>query len=321
MSHQIDMSNNRANMAYVNEKPWHGLGQELTQGASIDVWKQEAGMDWSIVETPVRFIDTDGLLHQTNDKKVLYRGDTKLPLSVVGDDYRVVQPSEILEFFRDLVNDAGMFLETAGCLFGGRTFWAMANTKKVDYVGMPDDIVKGHLLLTSGCTGMISTSSFFNATRVVCNNTLKIANTESTANRVRVTHRSVFDADMVKRKLGLYDEAWANYIETANKLAKQNVSDTAAKVIIDSLILTNVEDPAKASMHSKNQADFIMNLYRTGAGSNMTYGNAYGLLNAFTEYVDHYSRNRTADARLWNQFFGAGDKLKQDAFMKVKELL
>lgn len=29
MSHEIDMSNNRANMAYVGKVPWHELGQQI----------------------------------------------------------------------------------------------------------------------------------------------------------------------------------------------------------------------------------------------------------------------------------------------------
>jgi hypothetical protein len=35
MSHEIDMSNGRANMAYVGEKPWHGLGASINPDASI----------------------------------------------------------------------------------------------------------------------------------------------------------------------------------------------------------------------------------------------------------------------------------------------
>ena len=27
MAHELDFSNGRANMAYVGEKPWHGLGR------------------------------------------------------------------------------------------------------------------------------------------------------------------------------------------------------------------------------------------------------------------------------------------------------
>ena len=41
MAHEIDMSNNRANMAFVGEIPWHGLGQELTEDADLNTWKVE----------------------------------------------------------------------------------------------------------------------------------------------------------------------------------------------------------------------------------------------------------------------------------------
>lgn len=323
MAHQIDMTNDRANMAFVGSRDqiWHGLGQQLTENASIEDWKREAGMDWEIVETPVQFVGIDGNTHTVNDKKVLYRGDTHAPLSVVGSDYKTIQPGEVLEFFRDIVSDNGMYLETAGCLFGGRRFWAMANTKKVSYIGMPDDIVKGHLLLATSADGTMASVASFQSTRVVCNNTLRIALNEAKANRVRVTHRTEFNPEMVKSRLGLYDEAWDQYIENANKLASKKVSDLEAKAIIDSLILSKPEDPTKSSMQSQNQADFIMSLYKgAGMGSDMTYGNGYGVLNAVTEYVDHHSRNRTADSKLWNQFFGAGDKLKQDAFETLMQL-
>ena len=304
-------------MAFVGDrsKIWHGLGQSLSQNSTIEEWKTQAGMDWDIVETPVMYLGNDGQQHPMNDRKVLYRSDTNMGLSVVGSEYKTIQPGEVLEFFRDLVSDTGMYIDTAGCLFGGRRFWALANSDKLDYVGKPEDTVKGNLMLATSADGTLATVASWQATRTVCNNTLKLALAENSSNRVRVTHRSVFDTDMVKRKLGLYDEAWNRYIEEANKLASKRVTDLEAKAIIDSLILSKPEDAEKSSMQSKNQADFIMNLYKgAGMGANMTYGNAYGVLNSITEFVDHHSRNRTADAKLWNQFFGTGDNLKQEAF-------
>jgi hypothetical protein len=40
MAHQLEQ------MAYVGETPWHGLGNQLTQNQPIEVWAQQAGMDW-----------------------------------------------------------------------------------------------------------------------------------------------------------------------------------------------------------------------------------------------------------------------------------
>ena len=125
MAHLIE------SMAYRQEKPWHGLGSQLPAGQSIETWQQAAGMDWSINESDVLYSAdaTNGLHLRTNpDSKVLFRSDTFAPLSVVSKRYKVVQPNEILEFYRSLVSAGGFELETAGVLKGGKKLWALAKT-------------------------------------------------------------------------------------------------------------------------------------------------------------------------------------------------
>lgn len=107
-------------MAYANETPWHGLGNQLQPKQPIEVWADKAGMDWQIKESEVRFL-ADGIghlgsIHSFAEQKVLYRSDTKEPLSVVSQRYQVVQPREVLEFYRDLTEMSGYELETAGVL-------------------------------------------------------------------------------------------------------------------------------------------------------------------------------------------------------------
>lgn len=323
MSHELSTRQDGfVEMAFVGEQAWHGLGNELSQDSTIEEWKTYAGMDWSINESQVNYIGVDGNHHVMGDKKVLFRSDTNAPLSVVGSEYKVIQPGEVLEFFRDLVAGTGMYLETAGCLFGGRRFWAMANTTKSSYVGKKEDTIKGYLMFSTSADGTLATTVQFQSVRVVCANTLRIALAEKETNRVRVTHRSNFDADMVKRRLGLVDEAWNKFIEDMNKLSSKTITDAGAKNFIDSLILSKPDDAEKSSMQSKNQADLIMRLYKgEGMGADAVYGNMYGVINSISEYVDHHSRNRTADQRLWNQFFGSGDKLKQDAMKGLLEMV
>jgi len=38
-------------MAYANAEPWHGLGNGLQPKQPLEVWQQQAGMDWQINET------------------------------------------------------------------------------------------------------------------------------------------------------------------------------------------------------------------------------------------------------------------------------
>lgn len=91
------------------EKRRHGLGRQLPERQPIDVL--EAGMIGRSAETPVRYMaeaEESGLAGiygqpmEFPELKVLYRSDTNAPLSVVGGRYQVVQPREVLEFYRDL---------------------------------------------------------------------------------------------------------------------------------------------------------------------------------------------------------------------------
>lgn len=312
MAHEIDFTNGNAAFAYVGDKAWHGLGNQLNQESSIEDWQVSAGMDWEIKASPVFFAGNNGEISEVADRKVLYRSDVGSSLSVVGDQYKVVQPKQVLEFFRDLVNGTDAWIETAGCLFEGRKFYAMANMNTADYVGNKNDITKSYLLLTTSCDSTSATSAIATSCRVVCANTHRYAVEKATASdRIRVTHRQDFDSEMVKRRLADYDLAWGNYIEKCNMLASKKISDSDAMSIFQALVYT---DPVKPSPQSVTQADLLMSLYKNGLGADMTYGNMYGVLNAVTEQVDHHSRVRSDDRKFMNRFAGAGDKMKQEAF-------
>ncbi len=151
-------------MAYAGERPWHGLGHKLAPQQPIDVWKREAGMDWSIEESEVRYVvgkNGIGAINAFPEQKVLYRSDTQAPLSVVSKRYKVVQPGEILEFYRDLTEVGGFELESAGVLREGRKFWALAKTGQSTVLKRRDR-VDGYLLLATACDGTLATTAQFN---------------------------------------------------------------------------------------------------------------------------------------------------------------
>jgi len=126
MAHQIEQ------MAYVGQTPWHGLGNQLTQNQPIEVWAQQAGMDWRIESSDVSYMAQNergqSIIMPYEEQRVLYRSDTHAPLSVVSQRYQEVQPKEILNFYKDLTEQSGFELETAGVLKGGKKFWALART-------------------------------------------------------------------------------------------------------------------------------------------------------------------------------------------------
>ncbi|CAJ4415567.1 DUF932 domain-containing protein [Ralstonia pseudosolanacearum] len=318
MSHQI------SSMAYVGQRPWHGLGNQLIANQPIEVWQQRAGMDWSIEASEVRFVTGQshlGAIHAFPEQKVLYRSDTKAPLSVVSARYNVVQPSEILEFYRDLTAVGGFELETAGVLRGGRKFWALAKTGQSGML-KGKDVVNGYLLLATACDGTLATTAQFTSIRVVCNNTLQIALGDGTG-VVKVPHRSQFDAQAVKRQLGIAVSSWDAFMARTKALAERKVTDSVAEAFLRK-VLTYPAPDRDGQVVNERAMKSVSELYAgRGKGSTLpsAAGTAWGLLQSTVEYVDHHRRARSEDLRLDSAWFGAGAVLKEKAWNEALRLV
>lgn len=319
MSHELTTrANGTTEMAYVGETPWHGLGQQLVEGASIDDWKMAAGMDWKVQRSKVRYFgDSEGQQQfEMEDRHVLLRSDDKKALGIVSPEFKIVQPGAVLEFFRDLTEDAGMHLHTAGTLFGGRKFWALAKVGEATIQGA--DKVGGYLLLATACDGSMATEIRETSIRVVCNNTLSMARAVGAKRDViKITHRSKFDAAAVKTRMLDSGSSFAAHIALAQELSRKRVTNAMAEQFVRELLRPNeVLLEGEEVRAPKGEAE-ILSLFRSSAiggtllGAN---GTAWGLVNAVTEYVDHKKPGKTESHKLDSAFFGAGDDLKNRAF-------
>jgi len=313
MAHAIEK------MAYVGETPWHQLGSALPAKQPIEVWAEKAGMDWSIQETPVRYMTQQagglGSILTFTDQKVLYRSDTKAPLSVVSNRYQVVQPREVLEFYRDLTEMSGFELETAGVLKQGRKFWALARTGKETQL-KGSDLVRGYVLLATSSDGTLATTATPTTVRVVCQNTLTIALNGATK-AVRVPHSTTFDAQAVKKELGIAVSHWDGFMYRMKTLSERKVkSHEALNYFLK--VLCQSDQHAAPDQRPQNERALkrVQAMYdgdAKGAQLAAAQGTAWGLLNAVTQFVDHERRARSQDHRLDSAWFGQGATLKQRA--------
>ncbi|KFC72617.1 DUF932 domain-containing protein [Massilia sp. LC238] len=319
MSHLLTITNSgTAEMAFAGETPWHGLGQIMLPGASIDEWRTAAGMDWEIKRTHVQY--TNGELHDWKANEVLYRSDTNAPLSIVSPKYKIVQPRQVLEFFRSLCEKNGFELETAGTMKGGRRFWALART------GLGGEVVDGdqvntYLLLVTSCDKGLATDTFFTSIRVVCNNTLQMSFRENHGNRVSVRHNTEFNPDDVKAELGLNAiDVYTDFMERMKGFANTSLTGSKAEEIIEAMFAKKgVTVPIRTTKGFKS----VMQLFNgVGKGSRLdgVAGTAWGLVNAVTEYSDWHVRAKNQEYRLDSAWFGAGRSLKENILELVAEV-
>ena len=322
MAHQVEQ------MAYVGDTPWHGLGNHLTQNQPIEVWAQQAGMDWRIESSDVSYMAQNergqSIIMPYEEQRVLYRSDTHAPLSVVSQRYQEVQPMEILEFYRDL---------------------ALARTGQSTAL-KGKDVSNGYILLATACDGTLATTAQFTNIRVVCNNTLAIAlrGQSSSTGVVKVPHSTKFDADKVKQQLGISVRAWDEHMYEMKQLTQRKVTQGEAAAYFDavfnntSLSIADQEEniiqfyrnianpnPAKEKSEPNGRAmSKAMNMFNgqgRGAELSSAKDTAYGLLCSITEFADHERRAMSTDHRLDSAWFGAGAALKQRGLEQALRLV
>ena len=306
-------------MAYVGDTPWHQLGNQLPAKQPIEVWAREAGMDWTICDTPVRYMTEQvgslGSIMSFDEQKVLYRSDTKAALSVVSSRYQVVQPKAVLEFYRDLTEVSGFELETAGVLKAGKKFWALARTGKETLL-KGNDLVKGYILLATSCDGTLATTATPTTVRVVCNNTLSIA-LNGASSAIKVPHSTSFDAQAVKKQLGIAVSQWDSFMYRMKTLSERKVkSHESMNYFLKVLCQTDSHADPSLGLTNERALKKVQALYDghgRGAELQAASGTAWGLLSAVTEFVDHEKRARSQEYRLDSAWFGQGASLKQRA--------
>ena len=312
MSHELTTrADGRVEFAYLasDGTPWHGLGQALEDGTSLDAWREAAGMNWKIKRGIVRYnTEFNGGQVDLPDQHVLFRSDNKAPLGIVSKRYQVVQPGDVVEFFRDIAKAGGLELSAAGTIYGGKRFWATAKIGEAAPASVADKI-GGYILISTSADGSLATEVRRTTVRTVCKNTLQMAMADAKAS-IKVSHRSVFDPDSIKEFMGLNTAAWDAFRHTVTRLANVDMVEEEAADMA-AAIFGNTDKVRETAGFKK-----VLSLFNgEGMGATMdgVLGTRWGLLNAVTEYADHHVRARSDENRFVASQWGAGADLKSRA--------
>ena len=108
-------------MMYVRERPWHGLGTEVSEAPNSEDALRFAGLDWNVRQENI-FNARGGII---KGFKANVRDSDDSVLGVVGDRYKVVQNIDAFKFTDDLIGGDVRY-ETAGSLRDGKQIWLLA---------------------------------------------------------------------------------------------------------------------------------------------------------------------------------------------------
>ena len=320
--HNIDRTNDRDNVAYLGSRNnvWHKLGQEMEEGEALETWAVQAGLDWNAVKVPAYADLTSLNMHNKvmPDREFIVRNDTGDILGLVSDQYKIVQPLEVLNWFEQYISvDERFKLDVAGSLDGGRKIWA---TAKFDHdLLVASEKIDSRLLLTTSLDGTMSTTAQMTSTRVVCQNTLNMSLTDRRA-KVTVTHRSKFDANTVAKELSDLGQSVDAFKAMGDAMAQHHMASQEIEKFFKKLL--DIPEQAtldNISTRKINQFNSLLISHKKSIDEGAERDTQWSVLQAVTRFVDHNRSVKRGDfastdvARFASAQFGTGANLKDRA--------
>ena len=311
MAHELEIVNGQAQMAYVGETPWHGLGVRLDEGVSPQEMQKAAGLDWDVEKINTTYMFKGDVL-PTGRQALVRQTDGKI-LSEVGKNWNPVQNSEAFQFFDDFCKEGKMSMHTAGSLKDGQIVWALAKLSN-DFELFNGDKIEGYLLFSNPHQFGKCVDVRFSPIRVVCNNTLTLAINSNSSSFVKMDHRNLFNPEAVKETLGIAGTQMAEYEETAKFLGSKQISDESFKKFLSDVLGGSKKEGKELS----RSAQLAYDVLETQPGAEFAKGSWWSALNAVTYVTDHHL-GRNNDSRLQSVWFGAGRVRKIEAVKKAVE--
>ena len=315
--------------------PWQLSGRTLLAEATTDPTAaiRQAGLDWEVKRVDLRTADS---LDPVPDFAAIRRSDTGRILGVVGPDYEPFQNRAMFDVFTDLArvgkDDGGLpfTIETAGAFSGGKVVWALAHLPDL-VIRIGEDEAKTYLLVSSGHTGNRTLIIAPTTIRVVCRNTLAMAEEQARANR----HLGLAGGFSLRHTPGIHEsvnqakQAFATVIRdhAATKAAWNRLADVPLTQKLEQQFMAQVfgtpgpDESDRAKTLRKGREERIAAILASPTSQvKGTKDTAFSLMQAVVEYADHDRTTRTSDggdadeSRLFSATFGSGAELKARAW-------
>lgn len=348
MAHNLDFSTGKAGLAFRGDRAdiWHRLGQQFQDNWTVADWAENAGLDWQAVKVEA-FADLSTLnppqgkngfatftagMARVENRHFIARSDNGHILSpgTVTDIYKLVQPSEALDFFQQYVSvDDRFAIDTAMCLKSGEIIAATAVFNgDTDVCG---DKHRARLLMTTTFDGSGSTIAKATMTRVVCNNTLNAALADGGKSVISVRHNTKFNPERVGKELAQLASGFVAYKAMGEAMAAKHFADTdVAKFFKLTLDIDPKAKKEEISTRKYNQFEELVNCYQVGTRrEGLEPGTAWSMLQGVTRYCDH---NKTVqgydkgtpdgvhEARFLSANFGSGATMKAQAVQYLDDM-
>jgi len=323
----------------VGKPAWHGLGnlipedEQLTVSAAL----KAAGLDWQVGLQPlqvakggVHIEESDGTRYDCTQVKglpgtdVSHRCTVRLSdnkiLGVVGPNYRPYQNVQAFDWFQPFLDKDEAAFHTAGSLYGGAVVWVLAKLNRTPMKIVKGDEVQKFLLLTTSHDGSKAVKCGFSPIRVVCANTLAMAEAKGVSQLIKCKHgrRTGENLEALRETINVVNQSFEATAEQFRALGKRQISSKDLEKYVKIVLDIKDADVKKKGSKRQGQIDKITELFENGHGSKIkaARGTWWAAYNAVTEWLS-YERGHKPETRLTSLWYGDSSKMSKRALTEA----
>lgn len=293
-------------MMYNRERglPWHGLGNGVQGARTAKQAIVDAGLDWEVELRKVYAANDKGSKVLVPGHHAVVRTSDETVFGMVKSRYTPFQNREAFEFADNLVDSDEAKYDTAGALRGGRVVFLSMEVPDSIMVG-GEDAHNMYILLRTSHDGTTAIGVYVTMIRAVCMNTVTLA-TKTAQYRWAMPHVSTLQGKLQEARdtLELSFSYADEFSKMAEELMRTKVTDDRAVDILTEVL------PHRPKTDEK--IDEIMQCLRTSE-RNGYHGTGWGLINALTEYHQHWREGIQPEATFFNVMDGEIRKWRNTA--------
>jgi len=308
-------------MFTVRESAWHGLGtvfKDYPKRAEA----QAIAHPWDVAEEPLyrkRIIKDEGengsdlppleVFEEIEGWRQNVRDDTLDTLGVVAESYTNVTNNEIWDIAEAIEKSGSdVMFETAGSLNGGRQVWVLVRLEEPLIVkGDPRGETIPYFALQNSHDGSGAFRGQATTTRIVCQNTARLADMDASARGTEFTFRHSKNVGerigQAKEALAGWRESLANWQAQSEQLISQKIQPLAAIEFLDRFIpmppVNLISERVKANVERDRKMWLESYQGITGEGLQDT---SYGLVQASLEFLNWHRRANNEETRFRRTF-------------------
>lgn len=298
MAHEINKAFDTVYTLAGEPRAWHNLDKQVPEikGFGFEVKGEE------VFSGDMQKIEGYKAIYGTNEAGV------KKLISMQSDSYTLINNGTIWEVTKNALQGVKHKIVSAGSVKGGAVVFASVEIEGGEWA-IDGDKYHSKLNVVSSHDGSLPYVTMQGVTRIVCMNTVRMALQEgSRVASLRHTKNAGDKVEGMEAAIASMFKAQKAFQAEMEKLMEKKTNEEEAKKFALALLCPGKDE---VSTRSLNQADEIVNLFRSGKGNNGA--TRYDIFNGATEFFTHHASDNAAKM-FESSEFGLYAKKKESAF-------